>query len=103
MKIVPLSPLPSQTFNVVLDSQNCTIKLSQKSTGMFLDLAVGQTPVLTGTLCRNLVRVVRQSYLDFSGELMFMDTQGYDDPQYEGLGSRWVLMYLDASDYSSLG
>jgi hypothetical protein len=98
MKIIPLSAKPSQQFVIVLGAQNCTIKVYQKRTGMFLDISVASAPVLTAVICQDRVRLIRQDYLGFIGDLAFMDTQGTDAPSYEGLGTRWVLMYLEASD-----
>lgn len=98
MKTVTLSALPAQQFSVVLNQQNCTISLRQKTTGLFLDLTLDGVTVVAGALCRNMVRVVRQAYLGFKGDLVFMDTQGNDDPTYSGLGSRFVLLYLETSD-----
>ncbi|WP_017133253.1 hypothetical protein, partial [Pseudomonas agarici] len=73
MKVVPLSATPSQTFAAVLGGQNCTFRIYQKSTGMFLDLSIDQTKILTGVLCLNLVNIVQQEYLGFVGGLFFMD------------------------------
>lgn len=101
MQIIPMSATANQQFNVVLATQNCTITVAQKSTGMFLSLAVNQVSVLTGVLCTDRTRLVRQEYLGFIGDLAFMDLQGVDDPQYEGLGTRWVLMYLESSDLTT--
>jgi hypothetical protein len=42
--------------------------------------------------------MVRETYLGFIGDLSFTDTQGTSDPVYTGLGSRFVLLYLEASD-----
>jgi hypothetical protein len=30
--------------------------------------------------------------------MVFFDTQGRSDPVYAGLGTRWVLLYLDSAD-----
>jgi len=98
MKIIPLSAKRSQQFAIVLGAQNCTIKVYQKRTGMFLDISVASVPVLTAVICQDRVRLIRQDYLGFIGDLAFMDTQGTDAPSYKGLGTRWVLMYLEASD-----
>ena len=38
------------------------------------------------------------SYLGFVGDLMFSDTQGTSDPSSPGLGTRYLLMYIEASD-----
>lgn len=98
MQIIPLTAVPSQTLKTVLAQQNCVINVYQKSTGLYLDLALEGTTILSGVLCRDRVRCVRQAYLGFVGDLAFMDTQGAEDASYQGLGSRWVLMYLEASD-----
>ncbi len=94
MQIVPLLPIPSQTFNVVLGGQNCVISIYQRSTGLFLDLTVNNTPTLTAQICRDRTLLVRLAYLGFSGDLIFMDTAGTADPAYSGLGTRYKLLYL---------
>jgi hypothetical protein len=98
VNLVPLQPLPSQTLNVSLAGQACVIAVYQKTTGVFLDLTVAGTPRVQGVLCHDRVRLVRQPYLGFVGDLSFIDTQGRDDPQYTGMGSRWVLAYLTPGD-----
>lgn len=94
MQIIPLSATPSQTFDTVLGDQNCSIKLYQKSTGLYIDVSVDGTPVATAVICRDRVKLVRYGYRGFVGNLAFFDTQGVDDPQYDGLGSRYKLVYL---------
>lgn len=98
MNLIPLQPLPSQTLNVFLAGQACTIAIYRKVTGVFLDLTVASVPRVAGVLCHDRVRLVRQAYLGFVGDLSFIDTQGRDDPQYTGMGSRWVLAYLTPDD-----
>ena len=44
-------------------------------------------------LCLNEVGLVRESYLGFVGQLVFVDMQGSSDPTYDGLGSRYLLTY----------
>lgn len=95
---IPLISVPSQTFNVVLAGQPCRIAIYQKSTGLFMDLSMAGSPIFTGVLCRDRVRLVRMKYLGFVGDLAFVDTQGKDDPNYAGLGSRWDLVYLDPAE-----
>lgn len=58
---------------------------------MFMNLAVGDVPMLDGAPCLAGVGIVRDAYLGFQGELVFLDTQGDADPYYDGLGTRWVL------------
>lgn len=101
MLIVPLQAIPSQTTTVILGNQTCVIDVYQKDTGLYLDLSVvnaAQTPIVTGVICLNQVRMVRDLYLGFIGDLMFIDNQGTNDPDYTGLQGRYSLAYLEASD-----
>lgn len=98
MQGIPLTAVPAQSFAVVLNGQNCGINVYQKSTGMLLDLLVNGVPVITCVLCRDRVKLIRQAYLGFVGDLSFVDTEEADDPQYQGLGNRWLLMYLEETD-----
>ncbi len=94
--IVPLLATPSQTLSVRLGGQACKVHVYAKATGVYLDLYAADVLVVGGVACRNGVRVVRDAYLGFTGDLAFVDTQGDEDPQYAGLGSRWILSYVDA-------
>ena len=94
MQIIPLQPIPAQTLNIVLGGQNCAIAVYHKTTGLFIDLVSNGVTILTGQVCRDRDYIVRLGYLGFQGDLAFMDTQGTSDPDYTGLGSRYVLMYL---------
>ncbi len=98
MNIIPLRAVPSQSFSVVLAGQNCQINVYEKSTGMYLDLYVNHRPIVTTTLCHDRVRLVRDTYRGFIGDLTFIDTRGYADPVYTGLGDRFILAYLEAGD-----
>ncbi|MDE1007000.1 MAG: hypothetical protein OSB38_15165 [Paraburkholderia fungorum] len=98
MKTIPLSAVPSQKPSTLLGGQNCQIKVYQKTTGVYLDLYVNDEPIVTGVIARDRVLIVRQSYLGFVGDLAFFDTQGVSDPTYDGLGTRYQLVYLEASD-----
>lgn len=59
-----------------------------------MNLYVGTTPILQGAICCDRVSLIRHEYLDFSGNLAFIDTQGTEDPNSDGLGNRWKLVYL---------
>ena len=98
MLAIPLLAVPSQTANILLGGQNCTLNVYTLSTGLFMDVLVNGLPIITGVLCVNQVRVVRDAYLGFVGDLAFSDTQGSNDPDYTGLDSRYALVYLEASD-----
>lgn len=98
MKIVPLLDTYSQSLNVTLGGQPCRIELKTRNTGLYLDLYVNDKLIVGGVVCRNLARIVIDSYLGFVGDLMFSDTQGAADPSSPGLGTRFLLFYIEASD-----
>lgn len=98
MKIIPLSAVPSQKLSVLLGNQNCQIKVYQKTTGLYIDVSVNDVPLVSGVVCRNAVPIVRYAYLGFSGDLLFLDTRGSDDPQYLGLAGRFELIYFAAGE-----
>ena len=102
MQIVPINPVPSQTLTVTLADQLCSILIRQTSTGLYLSLSLPSGPIISSTLCLNTVRLVRDAYLGFVGDLAFFDTQSFDDPQFTGLGSRWFLAYLETADLGGL-
>jgi len=98
MLVVPVQPLPSQVISVQLGGQNCTLAIYQTSYAVFMDVYVSGALLDGGRICENLNRVIRDAYLGFIGDLAFRDTQAMSDPYYTGLGSRYVLIYLEADD-----
>ena len=95
---IPISAVPSQSLSVQLAGQQCQISVYQKSTGVFMDLSANGVPIVSAMLCLDRVKLVRHPYLEFIGDLAFVDTQGAQDPDYTGFGARYLLIYLEASD-----
>lgn len=100
MQEIPIQPVPSQITKVVLGTQNCQILIYQKPQGMFVDINANGADIVTGVLARDAVPLVCREYAGFSGNLVFIDTQGNGDPVYDGLGSRYSLVYLTAEEYA---
>ena len=99
MQTIGLLDVPAQTLRVILAGRSCRITLRQRATGMYLDLYVNDTQIVLGVACRNKVRIVRGRYLKFSGDLAFIDDQGSGmDPSTPGLGTRFLLCYLNATE-----
>lgn len=101
MQTIPLQATPAQTLNVTLSNQACALNIYQKSTGLFCDVYVNNALIIGGVIGQNLNRIVRDAYLGFDGDLIFFDTQGSSDPDYTGLGDRYVLLYLLANEIPS--
>ncbi|WP_345822895.1 hypothetical protein ABC766_32170 (plasmid) [Methylobacterium fujisawaense] len=98
MQIIPIQAVPSQSVKAHLGDQPCKIVIQQKLYGVFLDLYVNEVLLVAGAICQDRNRLVRSAYIGFVGDLMFEDLQGTEDPTADGLGSRFQLAYLDASE-----
>lgn len=94
MQVIPLTQVPSQVVSVTLNNQNCVISIYTKNNNTYADLSVGGVVKFTTVLCHDRDFIVRYSYLGFSGDLSFIDTQGLTDPVYTGFGTRYLLLYL---------
>jgi hypothetical protein len=99
---VPLQAVANQQITTLLAAQTCQIAVYQKSQGLFVDLAVNGKNISTGILALNGVSICPFSYADFSGYLFFADLQGSDDPSYEYLGTRFVLIYMTEAELDDL-
>lgn len=95
---VPVQPVANQKLTVPLSGQNCQLVLQQKFYGLFMDVYVNNTLIIGGVLCENLNRIVRDHYLGFIGDFVFLDTQGTSNPYYTGLNDRYLLIYLEESE-----
>jgi hypothetical protein len=107
MVIVPLQQAPVQTLNISLDGQACVLNIyaagpplqNETTPPIYVDLYIGTTQIMGGMFGLIGVRLVRDSYLGLLGDFVFNDTQpdpnlGPENPEWEGLGVRWQLLYL---------
>jgi hypothetical protein len=116
---VPISAVPAQTLNIVLDGQNASLSvyteavnadwytfaqpnpLNLPATNLvtFFDVSLNGMPIKTGIPCYNLCRLLADTqYTAFVGDFVFVDEQGTSDPIYTGFGGRFALIYLEAVD-----
>ncbi len=98
MQEIPLQPVPSQSTKVVLGGQACQLLVYQKPQGLFVDINADDADVVVGVIARDAVPLVCREYTGFSGNLLFIDSQGSSDHSYDGLGSRFSLVYLTADE-----
>ena len=98
MQIIPVQPIPAQTFQIILDGQYCTISIYWRWGRCFMDLSVGETAIFKGALCLHAQAVNQFPSQSFAGTLYFIDMLSQEPPQWEGLGERWVLAYLSEGE-----
>lgn len=98
MRSISIEPVKSQTISVDLAGQQCSIRLIQRETFLYMDLTVNGNPIMQGVPCLYGNKMVRYKYLGFLGDLVFIDNAGEINPNYEGLGDRHILYYLEESE-----
>jgi hypothetical protein len=102
MLIVPAQENPNQAFNVTLGGQQVQLEIFQTNYGLFMNVSVAGTPIVSGVICENLSRIVREAYSGFLGDLVWLDTTGAGtDPIYSGIGAQYLLIYLEAADLAA--
>jgi hypothetical protein len=119
MQVVPINAVPSQTFTVVLANQQVSFSIYQKTpqpdaygveAGLFIDISSNGAYLIQGVRCLDRVRLLLAvTYLGFVGDFMFMDVTGSgpptfdgEPPYYTGLGSQFLLIYIEQSDLDAL-
>lgn len=98
MVTVPLSALPSQSFQIVLDDQDCEIDLLLRGDFFYLNLTVNGEVVQQGAIVMEGVSIIQMPNNFFKGSLAVFDTLGEEQPSWEGLGDRWQMVYFSATD-----
>lgn len=107
-QIVPLQALPSQTLQCQLGGQATTLNVYQQAYGLYVDVLLSGQVVVQGIIALNGNLIIRNSYFNYSGDFIFLDTQAAPgsgtDPVYTGFGpnGRYVLLYLTAADIAAL-
>lgn len=100
-ELIPLQSIPWQSFSVVLNGQNCVISIRQMAERLYADLICNGVEIFTGRLCTLGTNLNCYPTPNFVGSLFFLDTFGKSDPQFEGLGDRWKLIFSFADDEST--
>lgn len=98
MQLINLHNIPAQRFNIVLDGLNCTIKLYQRGQRLYMDLETTDKVVFSGAVCLHVAMINQSPDPDFTGSLHFIDIKGRQAPQYDGLNSRWYLVYFSEGE-----
>lgn len=101
MLIVPLQAIPNQTVTTTLNSQVTQLNVYQTYNGLFIDVYLENTLIIGGVICENQNRIIRSTYLGYSGDFAFLDVQGSNDPDYAGLGTRYFLAYLTEAELAA--
>ena len=93
--VIPLSAIPAQRFQCVLNNQNCTISIKKRGIYCYFSLTSNGTVIAQNIIClcgNNLVPYKSQA---FDGSIFFVDMSGhYSVPRYEEFNKRYKLIYI---------
>ena len=90
---IPVDAIPWQEFSIVLNDYKCLISLRQVAENIYCDLTVDDIEICKGAICEDHSAINQYPSRYFDGVLYFVDTKGKENPQYQGLGDRWILLY----------
>lgn len=105
MEVIPLITYPNQELQIILENQDCTIKVYERSRYTFMDLSVGDSYIRRGQLCVPYAPILSEP-CDFTGNFYVVDVKSQEfeqePPEYQGWNSRWFLLYLTAAEIEEL-
>lgn len=97
---IPLISARSQELNIVLNEQNCTIKVFFAGAHLFLDLSIDDTLIRAGALLIPNCAAFTEERISFSGNFFIVDTvsavTAQSNPTIAELGGRFRLYYVSA-------
>lgn len=97
-KRFPISPLPNQLIQSVVNGQAVVIAIRQIGSSLFT------TTEVDGEVVARTVRATHGGCITpwpnaaVKTPICWEDSDGCDAPQYEGLGARWNLVFDDEND-----
>lgn len=89
---IPLQGVPNQSVSFMLNSIPWTLQINTRRGNLYIDVIRDGVAVING---RSL-----KSYAPIGYGIIMIDTLGITDPNYEQLGSRYILMIDDANNES---
>lgn len=107
MQVIPVEAVPSQTLSFTTPTgQNVALNIYQMNQyGLFMDVVLNGALILSGVICQQANRIVRDAYLGLTGDFAWFDTANTANPEppyYSALGTRWILCWLSPTDLGGL-
>ena len=101
---IPISQVPNQTLQVIINNQVVTITIQTRQTlgqyWTYMDISVGGNYIVAGIQCTTLP-IIPYDYLSdyFAGNFIFVNTDGSDNPPaYTSFNDTQLLIFYNDSD-----
>jgi len=95
--VIPISAVPNQKVNAVLNGQNCSFFLREMDGRQYLSLSIDGELVFANTLMVDRIPLKKYDYLPFIGDVASVDKQGTSDPDWKEWNTRFFLIYSDTA------
>ena len=96
IRTIPLSAIPAQIVSAVVNEQAFQIEIRASRRQPFFNNDGGWRACRIISTSRQQGKHHAMAILAVNTSVIWVDTQGDDDPRYEGLGSRWILAFEEA-------
>lgn len=97
IRTIPLSAIPFQIVSAVVNDQSFQIEVRQLGAYIFVTTVVDGEEVASSVRAVTGQSITPWPMADVNTSVVWVDAQGNDDPQYAGLGTRWLLAFEEAS------
>lgn len=94
LKIIPLSAIPAQRFQCVLNDQNCTITIKKRGKYCYFSLVCNNVSIVENVICLCGNNLIPYENINFVGSIFFIDVLGNEVPDYEQFNGRFRLCYV---------
>lgn len=96
---VPLFQEPSQFISVDIDGANYGIKTRQLAGRQYISISKNSETLCSNVMLSDRRWVIYAKYKEIGGDFMPIDTQGNDNPTYDGWNDRYVLVFDTEPEY----
>lgn len=93
---IPVNSVPNQRVSVPLSGHQFDLDIIQRSTGLYMDVTMDGVLMIAGVLCQDRTWIIRYPIYQSPGDFAFVDQTGKNDPDYTGIGLRYLLIYQDS-------
>lgn len=90
---IPLTAIPHQLVATIVNGQAVQIEVRQMGSSLYTSCMVDGVQINRNVRAVNHGEVLPWSDFRVGSQIEWVDTQGDDDPQFDGLGSRWLMCF----------
>lgn len=90
---IPLAPIPHQIVSAVINGQVIQIEVRQAGSSVYTSSSIDGVQITQNLRAVNRGELFPWSTREAQTQIFWRDTQGDADPRFDGLGTRWLLVF----------